>query len=74
MAGIAAEHERHVLLGRSTAELAAALGRVLDDPDLAGRMSSAARKLVESRYDWRVITPAYLRLLTSARRTARNTR
>jgi len=74
MAGIAAEHERHVLIGRSTAELAAGLGRVLDDRDLAGRLSFTARKLVEGRYDWRVITPAYLRLLTSARRAARNTR
>jgi glycosyltransferase involved in cell wall biosynthesis len=74
MAGIAAEHERHVLIGRSTAELAAAVGRVLEDRELAGRLSSIARKLVEGRYDWRVITPPYLRLLTAARRTARNTR
>jgi phosphatidylinositol alpha-mannosyltransferase len=36
------------------AALAAAVGRVLDDPALAGRLAAAARRRVE-RYDWAVV-------------------
>jgi glycosyltransferase involved in cell wall biosynthesis len=71
LAGITAESEQHALVAQSSAELAAATVRVLEDPDLARRLATAARRLVETRYDWGKITPGYLRLLTAARRSVR---
>lgn len=51
-AGIDAVDGEHLLLGESPADLAAQTVRVLTDDALAQRLSSAARALVEQRYDW----------------------
>jgi glycosyltransferase involved in cell wall biosynthesis len=71
MAGLAADHERHALVSRDAAGLAEALARVLQDRPLARDLAQRARLLVEGRYDWKKITPQYLRLLTSARKRRR---
>jgi glycosyltransferase involved in cell wall biosynthesis len=71
LAGIAAEHERHALIGRTAPELAAATARILGDRRLARELAQRARLLIEGRYDWKKITPQYLRLLTVARRRRR---
>jgi glycosyltransferase involved in cell wall biosynthesis len=71
LAGIAAEDGTHALVAASPTDFAAAVVRVLEDRALARRLASNARRLVESRYDWKRITPAYLRLLTEARRLTR---
>lgn len=71
LAGIAATDGQHALIGRTAAELASAVVRVLEDRALARRLGAAARRLAEARYDWKKITPHYLRLLTLARRRRR---
>jgi len=53
--------------------LADATLQVLSDRALAQRLSAQARRLVEGRYDWSKITPAYLRLLSTARKARRAT-
>jgi polysaccharide biosynthesis protein PslH len=62
VAGIAAVPGRDVLIGDSSADLAAQAARVLDDDDLARSLSTSARALVESRYDWRVVAEPMLEL------------
>ncbi|MFL5308838.1 MAG: glycosyltransferase family 4 protein, partial [Myxococcales bacterium] len=50
--GIDAEAGRHLLLGDDPASLAAAVLRVLGDPQLASRLGREGRALVEERYSW----------------------
>jgi glycosyltransferase involved in cell wall biosynthesis len=50
--GLAVEHGRNILIADGAAAFAAAVGRVLDDDRLAADLGSAARRLVEERYDW----------------------
>lgn len=50
--GIAATDGCEVVLANDEPGLAAAIVRLLGDPDLRGRLGSAARRLVEDRYDW----------------------
>lgn len=45
------------------ADLARQVLRVLDDPESAGRMAQAARRSVESRFDWETVADAYAELL-----------
>ena len=45
----------HVLLAETASELASRVLEVLDDDALAGSLSAAGRRLVEERYDWRVV-------------------
>ena len=66
--GIDAEPDRDVMVAGTAKELAAAAVRVLDDAALALRLAHGARKLVEQRYDWSVIAPKYLAVLSKSRR------
>ena len=50
--GIGVTHERDVLLADEPQDFAAQIGRVLDDDDLASRLGTQARRLVESDYEW----------------------
>src|SRR5262249_43592053 len=50
--GIDVVHERHLLLADEPAQLAAAVGRVLDDAGLAARLGEEGRLLVTSSYSW----------------------
>jgi glycosyltransferase involved in cell wall biosynthesis len=56
---MAALVERHgaglVAAGDRAEDLAAALARVLEDPELGRRLGAAARAAAEEEYDWRVI-------------------
>lgn len=56
-AGIAAETEHHVLVGTSASHFAEQVCRVLDDHELARRLSSAGRSLVVEHYTWHRILP-----------------
>jgi alpha-maltose-1-phosphate synthase len=52
---------------------AAALARLIADPDLRARMGAAGRRRAQETFDWRVIIPQYLSLfadLAEIRRTA----
>jgi polysaccharide biosynthesis protein PslH len=51
--GLAVTNEREILLGDGADEFAAQVRRVLDDDDLGASLGSAARRLVEAKYDWR---------------------
>lgn len=55
---------------------AAALARLIADPDLRARMGAAGRRRAQETFDWRVIVPQYLSLfadLAEIRRTAPET-
>ena len=53
--GLAVEHGRHILLADTATEMANAIGLLLRQPDLALDMCAAARKLVQTEYDWAVL-------------------
>jgi glycosyltransferase involved in cell wall biosynthesis len=55
MEGLEAEPDRHYLRADSPAEWIATLERVLSDAGLRQRLATAARTLVEQRYDWSAI-------------------
>lgn len=58
VSGLGLRDGEHVLLGRSSTDLAEQAIRVLRDDGLARRLSLAGRRLVEARYDWsRVAQP-----------------
>lgn len=52
--GLDLEHGQHLLVGESDDELAAAIVRLLDQPDLARSLAQQGRQLVERRYAWDV--------------------
>ena len=54
--GLAVVDERDILLADTATAFAAQISRVFDDAGLAGRLGSAARRLVEEQYDWRAST------------------
>jgi len=66
-AGLAAAHERNILIADTPQEFAAAVVRVLDDDELRTRLGTNGRALVEQAYSWPVIgrgmTMHYLRVL-----------
>jgi glycosyltransferase involved in cell wall biosynthesis len=66
--GIDAEPNRDALVAATADDFAASVIRILDDGALAERLARSARKLVEERYDWSVIAPKYLALLSKVRR------
>ena len=55
--GLAVEHGRHLLVAETDDAVAAAVGRLLDDADLAHRIAHAGRRLVAERYAWDVNLP-----------------
>jgi len=60
VAGLDVRDGEHVLLAESSTELADAAAAVLGDDALAGRLAGAGRQLVESRYDWSIVTKPLL--------------
>ena len=57
---------QHFLAADSAADFAAALVRLLDDPSLQQRLSSAARELVTTRFGWPVVTKRFEQICLSA--------
>ena len=51
--GIDARHEEHLLVADTPETFAAAVIRLLREPETAARLARAGRTLVEERYDWR---------------------
>lgn len=56
--GIDAVNGEHLLVADEPADVAAAVARVLREPELGARLAAAGRRLVEEKYDWRVALPA----------------
>jgi polysaccharide biosynthesis protein PslH len=52
--GLQVEHETHVLIAHTAAQFAAAVERLLTDPDLVDRLTRQGYHLVEQRYSWNV--------------------
>jgi glycosyltransferase involved in cell wall biosynthesis len=50
--GIEAVPERDLLIAEDAAAFAAAVVRILDDPELAGRLGRCGRTLAHERYSW----------------------
>ena len=73
MEGIDAEPERHYLAADGADAFARAIGRLLDDADLRGRLAAGARRLVRERYDWRVVAPSLLAVYRDVGRGAEGT-
>ncbi len=53
--GVAVTHERELLMAEHPAEMANAIVRLMQEPDLALRLGERARRKVMEMYDWRVI-------------------
>jgi len=58
MEGIEAQDGVHLLVADDPAEFARAVIRLLDDPQLQGRLAANGRKLAVERYDWRSVLTA----------------
>jgi glycosyltransferase involved in cell wall biosynthesis len=73
--GIDVVHEQHLLLADDPAEFADAVGRVLDDKELALGLGREGRALVSSRYSWEAsateMEKFFEQVLASPPRTAR---
>jgi polysaccharide biosynthesis protein PslH len=54
--GLNVQHEQEVLVGDTPADFAAAVLRLLSDPDLRARIGAAGRKYIEDNHDLRVTT------------------
>jgi len=57
--GLAYTAEENLLIGNGGEEFAAAVGRLLQDPELGRRLGAAGRRTVEQHYDWRVVYRAF---------------
>ena len=55
----------YVVDGESVTETAAALLRILNDPSLAARLGSAARRMAEKEFDWDHVASNYRQTLES---------
>lgn len=56
--GIEAVDGRHLLIADSTTDFAAAVRRLIEDPDLAQRIGDAGRDLVVDKYSWQAVQSA----------------
>jgi polysaccharide biosynthesis protein PslH len=61
--GLQVEHDVHVLVAESDDELARAALRVMEDRQLARRLSAAAASYVRQHHTWAAMASAYERLL-----------
>jgi glycosyltransferase involved in cell wall biosynthesis len=57
--GISYKDGDNILIADSADDFAAAIGRILHDPDLAQRLRENGRRWVEQHYDWQAVYPAW---------------
>jgi glycosyltransferase involved in cell wall biosynthesis len=62
VAGLGLEHDESVCIAGLAAEFAAAIHRLLEDPDLRRQMARRARALAENRYGWPALAERQTRL------------
>jgi glycosyltransferase involved in cell wall biosynthesis len=55
--GIEAEPGRDLLVADTATEFAQSVARILVDPEAGRQLAASARRLVERKYDWRVLAP-----------------
>lgn len=66
--GLDVQNEKHLLLADTPEEFAAAVVRLLREPGLRDSLSGQARRLVAERYNWSVISPRFMDLVTRVAR------
>lgn len=64
--GLAAQPGEHLLLADDAASFADCTVRLLRDPDLRQRLARQARRLVEERYNWKIIGDHFVELVEDA--------
>jgi glycosyltransferase involved in cell wall biosynthesis len=64
--GLAVAHEENILIADDPADFAAQTVRLLIDTDLRARLTQNGRRLVETTYDWEVISQRLLRTYDEA--------
>jgi glycosyltransferase involved in cell wall biosynthesis len=60
--GLEVEAGKHLLIADGAAEFGDAIVELIQNPALRGRLTNAARDLVEQRYDWDTIATRQLRI------------
>ncbi len=70
--GLAAQNEKHLLIADTPREFANAILRLKREPDLAAKLAQNARKLVEERFDWDIITAELDNIIIEAQGTFPN--
>lgn len=65
--GLDLVHEREVLIADDATAFAACVDRLLDDDELATRLSAQGRRTVEERYDWRRLGAEFVSVLDDVR-------
>jgi len=55
--GIAAQPGQDLLVADTAIEFARSVARILVDPQVGRQLAASARRLVESKYDWRLLVP-----------------
>ncbi len=66
--GIDAQHNEQILLAENAKEMSAAVGSLIDQPELASRLRSSALALVTEQYDWSVIGQKLVNVYKSLRK------
>lgn len=61
--GLAVRDGEHLLIGDTPEEFAAAVLRLLPDPELRRQLADNACQLISQQYDWAVVMPEFLRLV-----------
>jgi polysaccharide biosynthesis protein PslH len=65
--GLEVEHGRHLAVAEGPEATAVAIGRLLDDPVLAGRLGREARSYVERHHSWSRVVADHVRLYEAVR-------
>jgi sugar transferase (PEP-CTERM/EpsH1 system associated) len=61
--GLDIVHGRHVLLADSPRDFAASVLRLLNDPELCGRLAAEGRRVVEQQYGWSALADRFERFV-----------
>ncbi len=64
--GLEVQHDRHLLIADTPNDFADAVIRLLREPELGRRLAENAFRLLEDRYDWRVVMPRFINLVDQA--------
>lgn len=70
--GIEAVHGQHLLVADEPGAFAEAVVRLIGDPMLGRRLAANGRRLVEERYDWKVVLPKLEQVYSSLVDSVRN--
>ena len=64
--GLDAQNGKHLLIADTLESFAQETIRLLDDPDLRRYLSSNAFELIQKKYDWDVVMPEFIKIISQA--------